>query len=291
MIFPKRATIVFCLLIVASASSAQDIQVRLCTAGAAGNYYASGKEIARQVKRSGLSVQPLETAGSMDNLEKIAANECDAGIVQIDAYLVYQDAHADDRLQIKRPQHLYDEFVHLICNREIGVESIGDLLGETNVRPVLVGPANSGGAITWGSFTLMDVDYDDIPMENIGGEEALSRVESGADASCMMFVSGLRSKWANNIDQSGETLNLTDVNDKGLGKAKFAGEPIYTFQEIPADTYPNMQADPGEVETLTVRAIFIVSAAWAEAFPSAYDRLIAGVERATPNIKKRVSSR
>ena len=58
----------------------------------------------------------------------MAAKACDAGIAQIDAYLVYQDAHRNERLKVRSPHYLYDEFVHLVCRRNSGIESIQDLL-------------------------------------------------------------------------------------------------------------------------------------------------------------------
>jgi len=279
-----------CLLLITSGVSAEQVQLRLCTASAAGNYYMSGQEISRQVKRRGIDIDVLETSGSMDNLQKIAVAECDAGIVQIDAYLVYQDAHSDDRLDIKRPLHLYDEYVHLVCNRESGIDSIKDLRARQDGRALLIGPDTSGGAITWDSFTLQASDYAGVATENIGGKEALDRVAEGSSANCMLYVSGLRSEYSSNIDQSGDGLRLATVDDKDLNKTKFAGKPIYSFQKIPAEAYPRLQADGGEVLTLTVRAILVVSSAWASTFPNSFQRLSDGVDRALPEIVRRVST-
>jgi TRAP transporter TAXI family solute receptor len=277
------------LMIAMSSALAQEVDLRLCTASAIGNYYASGQEIERQVKLGGIKVELMETDGSMDNLKRMAANECDAGIVQIDAYLVYQEVHADQRLDIRRPQHLYDEFLHLVCRTDSGIDSIEDLADQAEGHTLQVGPSQSGSAITWQSITLMDASYSEVKTGEQGGKNALELLQD-AQASCLAFVSGLRSKYSSTINQSGSQLKLVAIDDGDLVKAKFAGQPIYTFEDVPAETYPNLQAN-GAVESLTVRAIFIVNSAWAEAFPSAYKILFNGVERATPVIQQRVSVR
>ena len=271
--------------------SAEEVNLRLCTASPTGNYHVFGEEVKRQVMRSRIKVGLIESEGSMDNLEKIAANECDAGIVQIDAYLDYQDAHRDARLDIQRPHHLYNEFIHLVCNEKSGIGSIQDLKDQPDAHKVLIGTSRSGGAITWDSLTLRNLSYSRIRTENIGGDEALQKLQKG-EASCLMFVSGLRSKYSKNINESESMLRLVAVNDRDLATREFLGEPIYTFNDIPADTYSNLQAPKGKnVETLTVRAIFIVSSAWAKVNPSIYELLISGVERAIPTIKERMSMR
>lgn len=277
------------LMLAMSTASAQEVDLRLCTASAIGNYYASGQEIARQVKLGGITVDLVETDGSMDNLKRMTANECDAGIVQVDAYLVYQEVHKDERLDIRRPQHLYDEFLHLVCRTDSGIASIEDLADQAESHTLMVGPPQSGSAVTWQSLTLMDASYSEVKTGAQGGENAVELLQD-AQASCLMFVSGLRSKYASTINQSGSQLTLVAIDDGDLDEVKFAGQPIYTFDDIPAETYPSLQA-AGAVESLTVRAIFIVNSAWAEAFPSAFDILFDGVERATPVIQQRVSDR
>ena len=279
------------LILVAIASSvwAQGVDLQLCTASASGNYYASGQEIARHAERSGVTVSLVETDGSMDNLERLALGECDAGIVQIDAYLVYQGAHSGDRLDIRRPLHLYDEYVHLVCRRDRGVESVENLSGQPEGPTLLVGPPRSGGAVSWHSFTLLDSGYADAKIQNVGGVAALDSLKAG-DAGCLLFISGLGSDYGATVDEAGDTLQLVTVNDEDLEKAEFAGEPIYRFADIPAGSYPGLQGPSGDpVETLTVRAIFIISNTWADMSPVAFEALTAAVESATPAIRKRVS--
>lgn len=266
----------------ASSSLANEVNLRLCTASPTGNYYAFGEQFARQLKRSSLTVDLIVTDGSMDNLQRMANNDCDGGIVQIDAYLDYQNAHPHQRLDIRRPIHLYDEFIHMVCRKGSGIMSIKDFESQPDAHKLLVGDTGSGGAITWDSFSQLNSNYSKVRIEHIGGDEALRKVQEGT-ASCLLFISGLRSKYSATIDDSDGLVSLVEVDDRDLGNKEFLGEPIYNFKNIPADTYKNLQAPSGDkVETLTVRAIFIVNSAWAGAYPELFDILDGGIERALP---------
>ena len=106
-----------------------------------------------------------------------------------------------------------------------------------------------------------------------------------------MLVSGLSSKHLALIDESGEHLRLISVDDKAFLEAKHFGMPIYDIRSIPRDTYQNLQAPSGEpVETLVVKAVMLISTAWAGNHAAALDTLIEGLERATPIIRKRVAA-
>ena len=90
------------------------------------------------------------------------------------------------------------------------------------------------------------------------------------EGTCLMFVSGLRSEYSATLDESGGQLKLVAVDDSDLGELEFLGLTIYSFDNIPAGTYSGLQGPSGEpVETLTVRAIFIVKSSWADASPAA----------------------
>ena len=269
---------------------AQGVDLRLCTAHEEGNYHAAGQEIAGLTDPANIAIELKNTHGSMDNLKKIAKGECDAGIVQIDAYLVYQQINQADRLKIKRPLHLYREYVHLICHRDTNIESIEDLAKNPTGNKVLIGSPGSGSSITWDSFRLQDSSYIAVPMEEIGDVAALESVQSGA-ASCLMFVSGLGSDFSHSVDQAGESLRLVKVDDEDLSKAGFAGNPIYTFLSIPSDTYGRLQAGTDtDLTTLTVEALLVVSSVWADTYPAEYDLLSDAVERAIPGIRQRVGN-
>lgn len=262
----------------------------LCTARADGNYHAAGEAIRMRSNPDRLQITLVETAGSVENLERLARGECDAAIVQLDAYLVYQEAHRRERLALARPSYLYEEFVHLVCRRDAGVDSIADL-GDDSAAGILIGEPDSGSAATWRYFTILDPAYAPIAARTIGGDEALAVMRGTGGPACMMYVSGLRSEYSASVSELGTSLELVPVDDPDLDEARFAGERIYRFRTIPAGTYPSLQADgrARDVESLTVGATLFVTERWAAEHPDAHRHLQDAIQRAKPAIAERVA--
>jgi TRAP transporter TAXI family solute receptor len=282
-----------CLSAWLAVSTVQAAELSLCTARADGNYYAAGEIIRSRTNAERLNLALRETAGSVDNLGRLARRECDAAIVQLDAYLVYQEANRWRRLELARPNYLYEEFVHLICRRDAGLDSIEDLANGEGKHEVLIGEPESGSAATWRYFTILDPDYAKTPARTVGGAQALTEVRKPGGASCMLYVSGLRSKFSATVSNAGDTLALVPVDDPDLDEARFAGERIYRFRKIPAGTYPALQATDRkrDLETLTVGATLFVTQSWAEANYDANAYLVEVILRTKPEILERVAPR
>lgn len=266
-------------------------ELSLCTARADGNYYAAGEIIRSRTNVERLDIRLRETAGSVENLKRLANGNCDAAIVQLDAYLVYQEANRANRLELARPNYLYEEFLHLVCRRDAAVNSVEDLAGDSVAHEVLVGAPDSGSAATWRYLSLLDPGYASTPFRTIGGMAALAEMQKPGSASCMLYVSGLRSKFSEAVNDAGDHLRLVPVDDSDLDEARFAGERIYNFREIPGGTYPRLQSDSGTrgVETLTVGATLFVTQRWAAAHYDANAYLVDVILRSKPAILKRVA--
>ena len=282
-----------CVLALLAAPTARAESLSLCTARADGNYYAAAEVIRTRIDAQRLRLELLETAGSVDNLARLARGECDAAIVQLDAYLVYQETHRANRLELARPNYLYEEFVHLVCRRDAGIRSIEDLSEDSVKHRVLIGEPDSGSAATWRSFTLLDPAYAAVPTEPIGGMQALAELQQSGRASCMIYVSGLRSKFSAAVNDAGDDLQIVAVDDPDLDEARFAGDRIYRFREIPAGTYPALEAGGKgrDLETLTVGATLFVSQRWAAENTDAHGYFVDAILRAKPAILEQVAPR
>ena len=282
-----------CALACFAAPAAHAESLSLCTARADGNYYAAGQIIQSRANAERLRVELLETAGSVDNLARLARGECDAAIIQLDAYLVYQETHRRNRLDLARPNYLYEEFVHLICRRDAGIHAIEDLAGESAKHRILIGEPESGSAATWRSFTLLDPSYAALATEPVGGMQALAELQKANRASCMIYVSGLHSKFSAAVNDAGDSLQLVSVDDPDLDEARFAGERIYRFREIPSGTYPGLEAGRKrrDLKTLTVGATLFVRQRWAAEHYDAHRYLVDTILRAKPAILERVAPR
>lgn len=273
------------------AASAVEAPVNLCTAGAKGNYFAAGREMAAAANPRFLKITVVETDGSMDNMQRMAKGECGAAIVQSDAFLVYQARHRDKPVEITRNRFLYAEFAHLVCRRDANIATTDDLLRSPERHKVLVGAAESGSALTWHAFTLLDRRYGELTAENVGGEEALDRV-LGNQAQCLFFVSGLGSELGNNVNQRGKDLRLVPITEDVLRNAAFGTVTLYETRHIPKGYYENLEAGLPEsgVETLTVAATLVIDRRWSDRYPNGPSALLGAVTGATPAIDRRALS-
>ena len=270
---------------------AEEAPVNLCTAGPEGNYFAAGRDIATHANPQYVKVAVVETSGSMDNMQRMARKECGAAIVQSDAYLVYQARHKDSPVEITRNQFLYAELIHLVCRRDAKIATTEDLLASPGRHTILVGNKESGSALTWHAFTILDRRYGELSAEQIGGENALGRVLSGS-AQCLFFVSGLGSKFSRIVDQRGKDLRLVPLTQDVLREAQFGASKLYEARRIPKGIYANLEAGLPEsgVETLTVGATFVIDRHWADRYPNGPAALLGAVAGAKPAIDQRALS-
>ncbi len=281
----------FLIAVSCTVALAAEAPLNLCTAGPEGNYFATGRDIAAHANPRYLKVLVAQTAGSMDNMQRLARLECGAAIVQSDAYLVYQAKHRNKPVEIARNRFLYAEFAHLVCRRDAKVATTDDLLKYPGRHKILVGAGESGSALTWHAFTLLDTRYAQLSAEQIGGEDALGRVLND-QAQCLFFVSGLGSEFGKRVDQRGKDLRLVPITEDVLRKAEFGAANLYETRHIPKGFYKNLEAglpDSG-VATLTVGATLVIERHWSAKYPNGPSALLGAVSGAMPAIVKRATA-
>lgn len=76
------------------ALAADPVPFRLCTGREDGNYTRAGHMLKRQVPVSSLKLEIKTIQGSIENLDRVVAGECDGAFVQSDALLVYSSRNA-----------------------------------------------------------------------------------------------------------------------------------------------------------------------------------------------------
>lgn len=252
--------------------------IRMCTGTREKNYYNVAKILGRNL--DSVKIEPIVTAGSADNLEKMESGACDAAIVQRDAYWNHVDSNPASTLDFERIMSPYSEVVHMVCNRDSGVDSLSDL---NSSHTVLIGEKGSGSQVTWQNIVAEDDDYTDVRTQNVGGALAKTRVTSG-QADCLLSVSGMHTQFMTNVNDLGRTTNLDlvefDDNDI-LDVTDPAGKPVYETFELPADTYSNLQKDnwTGRVsvdtDTIIVPADIIVNNSWTKQNKQTFELFVA----------------
>lgn len=266
-----------------------DMPIRVCSGGEKGNYYKAVGFIQQQLN----GVENVSTKGSWDNLERLAAGECDAAIVQADAWTVWNKENG--ALNLDRIDTLYDEYVHLFCNKNLDFDSATDLAGRDDIT-VAIGENGSGTAVTWRAMGLEDESYKKIKTVPYGGIVALTKVKDGSDVDCAIFVSGLRSAAMMDVDRQAESINLVPFDDYDFNDAKDPkGKPLYEFVDIPCNSYPNMAPcgifSDVDIETIALKATLVVRSDWIEQNADLYAKFIEAQLNAQPHIKQAVQPR
>lgn len=244
-------------------SAAGKPTVRICTGGQSGKYYQTAAELGSQLKGA-VVVQVVETNGSLDNFRQLADGNCDAAIVQSDAYGIFPATNPAAKLNVERVVPLYNEYAQLVCNVNAGINDVDDLIGKSS--RVLIGPNGSGTSVTWQTFGKQREDYLKVGTDPIGGTRAITRIVDGTDAACMIFVSGLGSGTMQEVDELGKgKLKLVPINDGVLDDVKDPkNQSVYTFADVPEGTYKNLQAQgwfggQKNIQTLALPALLIAN--------------------------------
>lgn len=234
------------LCLAPAASSASEI--RLCTGGSSGVYFAAGHAIANMAGKTA-TIKVVESGGTIDNLERMLdlppehADACDAMIGQPDGPTYIARSSPAKVRQLRQIATLHREYLHVFCNKASGVDDLSDLPGGKNYK-VAIGEPGSGAWLIWQNILAEDSSYESVPTVAESGDLALSAVASG-DTTCMIFPGGLKNGTAMDADAIyGENIVLAGATDKDFNDAiDFKGEQLYDFQAIPDSTYRvNLQA-------------------------------------------------
>jgi TRAP transporter TAXI family solute receptor len=261
--------------------------IRLCTGPDGGNYQLAAQEVTKWL-RDRLDVRLVETKGSVENLDRLGAKECDVAPVQDDAFRVYKVKYARSAGDLERAGPLYREYAHLVCNRASGVSRVTDLMSKSH--GVAIGPNGSGSSVTWDSWVLADKRYAEAPTFPLAGQRALEKVRLGTEVQCMIFTAALNSSFVRGfVNAAGAEVHLVRANDGDFDNAKDEkGKPIYQYVDIPGGTYPKIQdgAFSSSVRTVAVQAVWVARTEWIEANERPYNWFLEAKTRAEPAIRK-----
>ena len=277
----------------AATLSAEAAPFRLCTGNAKLNYYAAGQHLKRHAK----DIEVVETKGSLDNLDKVTAGECDGAFVQSDALLVYSQRNAKAISALQRAGVLYQEQANLICNRKAYTSS--RMVDLNPSFTVAIGPEGSGANTTWAAFVAADKPrYGKDRTSDLSGTLAISQVADGSEVQCALIVTALNAPFLKNeAPKYAESVVLVATDDRDMTKnAKDSrGQPVYTYGEIPAGTYKGIQPSglfgSKAVETIQLDAVFVANRDWMAQNSAAFEKIVDGFANAKPDIAKLVQPR
>lgn len=265
------------LAALASSASAQDAttDLKVCSGGPKGKYHRVVEAMVNNSKGTGLNVIEVPSNGSWDNLQKLSSGECDAAMVQSDAWGVY--AKQGGSLSLDRLDVLYKEYVHLFCNRKVmesaGIDDVTDIENRKDIK-ISVGAQGGGTEVTWKNFGLEDSDYapegDGPAIVNLNDTLAINKIKTG-DIACGLYVGGLGTEFMGKVEALGDQIALLPLNDNDFNDATDPqGNAVYTFTDIPGGTYPKLQDQWGsdDTETLALDASVLITSKWENENPN-----------------------
>lgn len=245
-------------------------RLRLATGSARGVYYRLGTALA-QAWESQLDLERapvvLSTAGSVQNVSMLAADDADVVFSQVDAAAEQLAGTAADDADAPRAlARIYDDVLHVVVPAASAITTVSGLRGAR----VSVGAADSGVSVV--ARRILDaaaLGAADVRATQLGLDDSVEAMAKGSiDA---FFWSGGLPTPA--VEQLAGTLpiRLLDLTEDGVLDVVRARYPVYAPGTVPALSYAGI-ATP--VTTMLVRNLLLVAASMPDDFAEALVRVL-----------------
>jgi len=261
----------FLLTLAVSGPAQAETVLRLCTGSAGKTYIKVGQklaEIAPQLTAGGLTIEVVPSGGSVDNMNRALAGECDGFIAQGDALDFYTtQVNQDAAGKFKVMGELYKELTLLVCREGSGIDD----LDEVGSGTLAAGSMGSGSLATFLNLQRLEPgEYGDIQVIPTNGFEGAIAVING-QADCMLDVIAPQSDLVRTLDNNDQTsgqLYFAEVDNDDLEDYEVDGKKVYTLVTFDDETYPNLST-VGDPEMLAISAVLVMSQDYANANPQA----------------------
>ena len=219
-------------------------RMAIVTGGATGTYIKIGEDIRKIAEPSGIYLQVLESAGSIQNVFDVRKKRgVQLGIVQSDVLEYIRDISDDQELKVIATKlaavyPLYKEEVHVLG--DLSLKTLQDLQG----KRVAIGPQRSGTYLT-AKTIFFQTGITPSKEVFLGGKEALDSLRKG-EIDAMFYVAGAPATLFSENTTVDDKFQLIGLDDKALDS--------YLTAVIPAGTYKWQES---EVRTVAVKAVLI----------------------------------
>ncbi len=203
----------------------------------------------------------IQSAGSLENLNRLMSDEAQVGIVQADALAWFYLKHPDSKNVIKSIGPLYKECLHAAIKKDGKVEDEDSLQDKSLNINIAVGEKGGGTEVSFRYMKALEKGYKSSSYNFESGSTAfgtlLQATKTGAnevDAIFWMTRPNINDKYLR-IVRENEDLEMISINDSDLNdKHEVLGRPIYTFQEIVVKEGTIVD---DKVETICVDALLV----------------------------------
>ncbi len=241
------------LLTIINVFSVDNTKLILATGSQRGVYFEIGTNIAKNAKRSNLTIEVLPTEGSVENLLLLSKGTVQLCIAQSDAVheaLAGTESFTEPLTNIQAIAPLYTEVVHILMRKPLHLEHIQDLRG----KRIAVGP--KGGGTESNARLILEsagVSAREVDLVNLSFDEAITAIAKN-EIDVAFFTSGYPMDAAKTILQEDQA-TLLELPPELLERL-VNENPYFRITSIPAYTYPNQN---GNVATLGVPAVLMTS--------------------------------
>jgi TRAP transporter TAXI family solute receptor len=234
--------LVSAIMLALSASAAPHMGI--VTGNVTGTYIKIGEDIKKIVEPSGIALQVLESAGSIQNVFDVRKKRgVQLGIVQSDVLEYIRDISDDHELKaiaakLAAVYPLYKEEVHVLG--DLSLKTLQDLEG----KRVAIGPERSGTYLT-AKTIFFQTGVKPSQEVFLGGKPALEALRKG-EIDAMFYVAGAPATLFSENTTVDDKFQLIGLDDKALDS--------YLTTVIPGGTYKWQETD---VRTVAVKAVLI----------------------------------
>ncbi|MGH8906017.1 MAG: TRAP transporter fused permease subunit [Egibacteraceae bacterium] len=245
------------LALAACGSGASARRLSIATGSTTGVYYLIGGGLADVVTRGldGYQATVEATAGSVENIERVARGDSDIGFAAVDAAADAVAGHApfDQPRPIRALLRLYPDAMQVAVRADAGIDSVAGMRG----KRVSVGPPNSGVEVVAMRLlraACLDPDRD-IDRQQLSLGDGVQAMKDGL-IDALFWSGGVPTVGITDLTSSlGDQVRLLDL-DELLPALRREYGPVYQPALIPAAAY----GLPAGVQTIAAPNLLIVNA-------------------------------
>ena len=182
----------------------------IATGSADGAYRFFAQRLKRELTNEGVDLEIIETAGSVDNLQRLSKGTVDVAFLQSGL------ARAQDYPQLESLGSLYYEPVWMFTRASESLERLGELEGRT----IAVGGAGSGSRLVAQKLLATNgLSESEVNLSDLGGMDAVNALETG-EVDALMSVASINAP-----------MITTLLDSAAIKLASLSRAPAYALRE------------------------------------------------------------
>ncbi|HOW75669.1 MAG TPA: TAXI family TRAP transporter solute-binding subunit [Candidatus Competibacteraceae bacterium] len=224
---------------VAVSAQAADPPITISTGKSGGGYNTIGERLKGVLVEQDLSAQVLTSAGSIENLTRLAdpQSPVNVGLTQADALQYYLKEHPGFADQFISLGEIGKECVFIVTGKDSEIKSDSDLQQKGKNWLIAVQSPNSGVAVTWEYMALLEPAFKNTAPAFVDGAEALLQIKSGGKSSKIQAAMVVQKPMAKSTEmqvvlENPKDFRLIPVKDWDLNDKLPDGSAVYTFENV-----------------------------------------------------------